>query len=126
MLQTYLLCQVYLLISAGLLLSDLTWSKLLFLVSLRSRVDADRKTQLVLKLAGFVTCLLLLAFPANPGPRGLGDALPALCCLMLSVLYVSMYRKDGNGVDKKKQHAAGRTALAVFAVHMLLPFLVLV
>lgn len=87
MLQIYILSVVYLLIGSGILLVGRYTVRLLFFVDLRKSIQDSPFWQMVLLFSGVLIALALLFFPIEPGPRFLGDLLPALAVLGLVVYY---------------------------------------
>lgn len=89
MMQVYLLGIAYLLLGAGMLLVDYYGGRLLLLIRLRSTFRSSRPCRLLFVVGGFLLVVLMLLFPVPPGPRILGDLIPAVNVFALWIWFVS-------------------------------------
>lgn len=126
MIQVYLLTEIYLILSALLLLLDFYRSELSFLLTLRHLIITSFRLRTGLFVAGLVLALLQLIFPIDPGPRFLGDLIPALATLLVAFWYNGFGKED---VKKSRISGSGRTRgyllLALALIHFLFPMAVL-
>lgn len=97
--QVYFLSIVYLLVGAGMLLVDHYGGRLLLLIRLRSTFRSSLAFRLLIVIGGFLLVILLLLFPAPPGPKILGDFIPALNVFALWIWLVS----QSIAVSKKRK-----------------------
>ncbi|AEC02161.1 hypothetical protein [Parasphaerochaeta coccoides] len=85
MIQAYYLSVTWLFGLAGLLLVGPYGGTLSVLLNLRSLFVNSRPVRVILAFLGFILGFLLLCFPIAPGPRILGDFIPAVVTLAGSV-----------------------------------------
>lgn len=138
--QIYFLSIVYLLLGAGILLSDAYGGKYALLLSLRYVFRTNRGFRLALIITGFALSLALGFFPVAPGPRLLGDLIPLGNTLLLTFWYIyhglthtgwqkpppekSVVETTGKYVEKNKRNLGFITAV-VALLHFLVPISVL-
>ncbi|MFA6688408.1 MAG: hypothetical protein ACOX6K_09120 [Sphaerochaetaceae bacterium] len=89
MIQVYFLSVAYLLVGAGLLLVDQYGGRLLLLIRLRSSFRNSKTFRAITIFGGLALVILLLVFPIPPGPKVLGDLVPAMNIMALWVWFVS-------------------------------------
>lgn len=140
MMQIYLLSIAYLLLGAGILLSDAYGGRYALLLSLRYLFRTNRFFLKVLIIIGFALSLALGFFPMAPGPRLLGDLIPMANTLLLTFWYVfhalrhtdedeppeekSVLKATGQYFEKNKRNLGFITSL-VALLHFLVPMSVL-
>lgn len=113
MMQVYFLSIVYLLIGAGMLLVDYYGGRLLLLIRLRSAFRSNRLFRLLILVGGLLLVVLLLLFPSPPGPRILGDLIPAVNILALWIWFLSQAvsvskKRDGNTPSNVDDESSSR------------------
>ncbi|MDY4609002.1 MAG: hypothetical protein SPD11_00100 [Sphaerochaetaceae bacterium] len=114
MMQVYFLGIVYLLLGAGMLLVDYYGGRLLLLIRLRSTFRSSRVCRLLIVVGGFLLVILTLLFPVPPGPRILGDLIPAMNIFALWIWFVSQAiaisrkRKDDSSAEGEEHPARNR------------------
>jgi hypothetical protein len=127
MIQCYFLSVVYLAVSGLLRLFDNHRSMLLFLLSFRQALSDNKKLRLAMGCGGFLLALLLTFFPVSPGPRALGDLIPAVFLVTEAVNYLRFAAKSSQILkNSEKDRIMGYAVLAAAAVHFLFPMGVLV
>jgi hypothetical protein len=89
MMQVYFLSIVYLLVGAGMLLVDYYGGRLLLLIRLRSTFRSSLACRLLIVVGGFLLVVLMMLFPVPPGPRIIGDLVPAVNVFALWIWFVS-------------------------------------
>lgn len=140
MMQIYLLSIVYLLLGAGILLSDAYGGRYSLLLSLRYAFRTKGVFRLGLIITGFALSLALGFFPMAPGPRLLGDLIPMANTLLLTIWYVfhalshtnedeplqekSVLEATGQYFEKHKRNL-GIITTVVALLHFLVPTSVL-
>ncbi len=140
MMQIYVLSIVYLLVGAGILLSDTYGGRFALLLSLRYIFRTKKVFRLVLIITGFALSLALGFFPMAPGPPLLGDLIPMANTLLLTFWYVfhalrhtdedeplrekSVLKATGQYFEKNKRNLGFITSL-VALLHFLVPMSVL-
>lgn len=140
MMQIYLLSVAYLLLGAGILLSDAYGGRYALLLSLRYLFRTNRFFLKVLIIIGFALSLALGFFPMAPGPRLLGDLIPMANTLLLTIWYAfhalrhsdeddqvqekSVLEATGQYFEKNKRNLGIITSI-VALLHFLVPMSVL-
>ncbi|MDY0288850.1 MAG: hypothetical protein RBR15_08505 [Sphaerochaeta sp.] len=138
--QIYLLSIAYLLVGAGILLSDAYGGRFALLLSLRYLFRTKKAFRTVLIIAGFALGLALGFFPVAPGPPLLGDLIPLANTALLTLWYISHALRHTEGdeiVDEqsvlkatgqyfeKNRRNFGFITLVVAVLHFLVPMSVL-
>lgn len=125
--QIYFLSEIYLLVSAMILLADRYGFKLIILLNVRSFYMAGRRRRILFPAFGLFLTAGLLIFPVMPGPAVIGDIIPAVTVL-LCVFNFFLFLADGQNqaFSGKKDRVLGWIALAVAALHFLFPGIVLI
>lgn len=126
MIQVYLLAVIYMLVSALLLLLDSYRSELSFLLTFRHLIITRPRLRVSLFIAGLLLTLLQLLFPIAPGPRLLGDLIPAIATLLCAFWYNGFGKED---VKKSRIFSSGKhrgySLLGLTIIHFLFPMAVL-
>ncbi len=137
--QLYLLAILYLVLGAGILLSDTYGLSFALLLSLRYAFRTRKVFRTILILSGFSLTVLLLFFPAEPGPSVLGDFVPLgnIFCLTIWYGYQTL-RGLGNTNEteqtvldatgmymERNKRNVGFLTILVAVLHFLAPQLVL-
>lgn len=129
MIQVYFLSVCYLFFGALLLLLPSYKVRLFFLLGVKNRIKEDRRIRMALFIAGLVLFLLQLFFPIAPGPRFLGDLVPAFTTLYVAFWIVKSYRhekaEDVIAAMGEGQKSLGFSILSLAVVHFLVPMCVL-
>ncbi len=134
MIQIYLLSVIYLLFSASLFLVDSYRSALSFAIIFKGVLQEKRRALHIYILIGFLIAILLLVFPVRPGPRVLGDLLPALCTLYSALFFRTQYslRRFDEGeayyetIRMERYKNIGIVILVIALLHFLFPDVVLI
>ncbi len=139
MMQGYLLSILYLSIGAAYLLADEYGARMPVLLSLRYHFRTQRWVRLALIISGTLLTLLLVFFPIAPGPVLLGDLLPCLNILFLTLYYLhqslsgkgdraeqpdSVIQATGEYVESNRRYV-GYVTVVVALLHFLLPQLII-
>lgn len=136
--QIYLLSIVYLSLGAAFLLTDFYALKFPMLLSLRYAFRTHKVFRRIMIIGGLLLSLAMGLFPMDPGPRILGDLIPALVvfCLTLWYAYQALRLSDakqdeqtvldatGKYLEHNKRNMAFVTIIVAF-IHFLAPQLVL-
>ena len=78
-------------------------------------------------LFGIVLGVLNLLFPSSPGPRFLGDLIPAIALFLASIYYPSLKEaRIGDATLYGKGKSRGLILLAISCFHFMLPNCVLI
>lgn len=133
MIQGYIAACVFLVTSSLFFLQNKYRLQLSFLLRFYTLIRTNRRANNVYVSIGYVTVLLLLLFPIAPGPRVLGDFVPALVILYDTLYFhITFIRRKKEGekdyLDLRKESRRviiGWTGIAVAAVHFLLPAFIL-
>ena len=133
MIQVFLLSEIYLVLCGLLLLMDSYRSSLSFLLRFRAFLQENPKSSKAFFLFGLITGILMLCFPASPGPIVLGDLIPSLAILSAALYFKVEYSESND--DKERAYAgakllnarkrAGYVYLAIAILHFILPSFVL-
>lgn len=138
--QLYFLSIVYLLMGSAFLLSDTYGLSFPLLLSLRYAFRTKRIFRRILIALGLLLTIALALFPMDPGPKFLGDFIPLINILSLTVWYafqalrgVGVMQEDeqtmlgatGLYVERNKRNV-GYLTLAIAIIHFIAPQLVLV
>lgn len=128
MIQFYLLSVVFLVLSAGLLLTDRFGTHLLFLMNMKTYYSSRKLVQTVWIVIGLVIATAIVFFPIDPGPIILGDLLPAATIVLVVLHFIRRLGKTDSVEDfnNGKRNALGYFALGVSLVHFLFPWVVVV
>lgn len=126
MTQVYFLYLLYGTMETFLLLSELRpESPGSLYSSLRAFVSKDSRSRDIFTLSGLLVALLLPFFPMDPGPRFLGDLVPALWLVYTTFMLALGYAgKHAHSIRWAKE--TGLISLFVTALHFLFPSLVLI
>ncbi len=152
MMQVYFLSIAYMLLGVGMLLVDHSGGRLLLLIRIRKAFRSTKRMRIFVILLGFLLTVLLLVLPVPPGPMVLGDLVPALTVLALTIWFLSqsieisskskvvpgfnegvqdedsldedMLHYTGNFIEKNKT-VFGYIVLTVAVLHFLVPMSVL-
>ncbi|HLW21906.1 MAG TPA: hypothetical protein VKZ39_01845 [Sphaerochaetaceae bacterium] len=98
MLQVYLLTIGYLLIGSGLLLVDEYGGQYILLIRLRRTVRSNLIVSVLLIVLGLLLSVAKFSYPIPPGPVLIGDLLPLVGCIMLTVYHTTqlvVYKRQG-------------------------------
>jgi hypothetical protein len=140
MMQLYFLSIAYLLMGSAFLLSDTYGLSFPLLLSLRYAFRTKRIFRRILIALGLLLTIALALFPMDPGPKFLGDFIPMINILSLTVWYafqalrgVGVMQEDeqtmlgatGLYVERNKRNV-GYLTLAIAIIHFIAPQLVLV
>ncbi|MBQ0071011.1 MAG: hypothetical protein KBS81_04025 [Spirochaetales bacterium] len=133
MIQGYLAACVFLVMSSLFFLQNKYRLQLSFLLRFYTLIRTSHKANRIYVAIGYVTTALLLLFPIAPGPRVLGDFIPALFTLYDTLYFhITFIRRKKEGekdyLDLKKESrrvVIGWSGIAVAAVHFLLPSFIL-
>ncbi len=84
------------------------------------------KLRIVFSVFGVFLGVLNLLFPSSPGPKFLGDLIPAISLLLASIYYLSLKEERiGDATLYGKGRTRGVILLVVACFHFLLPNCVL-
>ncbi|MFA5446705.1 MAG: hypothetical protein WC233_00345 [Sphaerochaeta sp.] len=139
MMQAYLLSVLYLCYGAAFLLADEHGARFPSLLSLRYYFRTNRWVRAFVIIIGIILTALLSFFPMDPGPVLLGDLLPMINTLSLTVYFLHQSIKGAEEVGERKEsvlHATGQYVdhnrryvgyftLVVAVLHFILPQLVI-
>lgn len=134
MIQGYFLSLFYLIMTSLICYQSKYRLELSFMLRFTDNLEKNKKLFVAFISMGFVTTAILLFFPESPGPRILGDLIPALM-VFYNTLYilVMIKRKEKNAspdcLDMRKGErkiALARLSAAVAVLHFLLPSFVLI
>ncbi len=131
MIQFYFLSIAYIVFSALIILPEKWKRTLSFLILFRSRLREVRRSRWLYFLSGFLIGLGTLLFPVAPGPRIIGDFIPAFFVFFLSLMIFFIFsdkREDAyiESLRTERFERIGKISLAAAFIHFLFPFLVLV
>ncbi len=133
MAQVYLLEELYLFLSAMMLLGDQYGAQLPILLSLRYAFRRVAWVRHLFFWGGFSLGIISLFVPYAPGPRLLGDLVVTLTLFPLCAWYAFLTRSQNHGegggalanhIEKHKK-GWGIAVLGVALIHFLFPMLVL-
>lgn len=140
MIQVYLLCVIYLLLGSGFLLSDSYGVQFPLLLSLRYYFRNSKSFRRLLVLSGTLLAVALCLFPVSPGPVFLGDLIPMINVLGLTLWYMfqafravnttageeenSVLEATGQYFEKNKR-VFGYLTICIACLHFLVPVSVL-
>ncbi|MCR5732082.1 MAG: hypothetical protein K6G51_04005 [Sphaerochaetaceae bacterium] len=125
MIQLYVITLIYLFLAASTALYDTYRGLFSFVFSYRHRLHSNRRFRHFIIISGPVLALLNLFFPQDPGPRYLGNLVPAFACLYSAYFYIR-YIKGGAAEDiLNPSPFKGYMLFLVTILHFLFPFLVL-
>ena len=128
MIQVFFLIEVFLLMSAGILLADKYGMRLLILINLRDWFYTKKTFRRFFLICGAVLSILTVVFPISPGPMIIGDLLPVITVLMDIIYFLNHSGTDCIPTEftDKKRTRLGVFTLTVFLIHFILPSVVLV
>ena len=133
MIQIYLLSVFYLVFSSLLLLVDSYRRKLSFMLKPKSRLRESARMLNLYFLLGLAVSILLMAFPMEPGPRIVGDIVPAVLVMGMAFFFRVLYSERNR--ERSDSYLAGRkmmvrwlgfACLAAAFIHFLFPSMVLI
>ena len=124
--QIYFLTVFYLFLTAFFLLIESYREYLTFMIKYRHILLSSNKLKVIFFIFGIVLGFLNLFFPSSPGPKFLGDLIPAISLFLSSIYYVSLKEeKIGDATLYGKGKTRGILLLLVAGFHFLLPNCVL-
>ncbi len=134
MIQGYFLTLVYLVVSSLIYFQSKYRLELAFMLRFTDALERDRRYLYSFSALGLLTFLILLFFPVSPGPKILGDLVPALVVLYNTLYFFIMIKRKEKSeradyLDRKRSErriALGWISLSVALLHFLFPSFVLV
>ena len=124
--QIYFLTIFYLILTAFFLLIESYREYLTFMIRYRHILLSSIKLRIVFSVFGVFLGVLNLLFPSSPGPKFLGDLIPAISLLLASIYYLSLKEERiGDATLYGKGRTRGVILLVVACFHFLLPNCVL-
>lgn len=133
MIQTFLLCELYMILSALLLLIDYHRSRLSFLLRFRAQLQENGRLLRIFFLFGIAIAIAALLLPVPPGPMVLGDLIPSLATIILAIYVKVSYSR---AMDSDEEYSSPRAskgrprlgygALVIAILHFILPSFVLI
>ena len=125
--QIYFLTIFYLTLTAFFLLIESYREYLTFMIRYRHILLSSIKLRVFFFLFGIVLGELNLLFPSSPGPRFLGDLIPAIALFLASIYYPSLKEaRIGDATLYGKGKSRGLILLAISCFHFMLPNCVLI
>ena len=125
--QIYFLTIFYLTLTAFFLLIESYREYLTFMIRYRHISLSSIKLRVFFFLFGIVLGVLNLLFPSSPGPRFLGDLIPAIALFLASIYYPSLKEaRIGDATLYGKGKTRGLILLAISCFHFMLPNCVLI
>ena len=125
--QIYFLTIFYLTLTAFFLLIESYREYLTFMIRYRHILLSSIKLRVFFFLFGIVLGVLNLLFPSSPGPRFLGDLIPAIALFLASIYYPSLKEaRIGDATLYGKGKSRGLILLAISCLHFMLPNCVLI
>ena len=125
--QIYFLTIFYLTLTAFFLLIESYREYLTFMIRYRHILLISIKLRVFFFLFGIVLGVLNLLFPSSPGPRFLGDLIPAIALFLASIYYPSLKEaRIGDATLYGKGKTRGLILLAISCFHFMLPNCVLI
>ncbi|MBR1938401.1 MAG: hypothetical protein IJ836_05560 [Spirochaetales bacterium] len=126
MIQLYVITLIYLFLAASTALYDSYRRLFAFVFSFRLRLHSDKLFRNFIIILGPVLTVLNLLFPQDPGPRYLGNLVPAFACFYSAYFYIK-YIKGGDARDiLNPSPVKGYLLLTITVLHFLFPYLVLI
>ncbi len=134
MIQGYFLSVFFLLLTSLMYYQTKYRMELSFMLRFMDYLESDRRCLVVYLISGLFITSVLLFLPISPGPRWLGDLIPALIVFYNTLYFFVMIKrkekKESNldWLDKRKGEKKillARLSLAVGVIHFLLPSFVL-
>lgn len=130
MMQSFLLCEVFLTISSLLILLDSYRESLSFLLRFRTWLQDNKWGRNLFSVIGFAISLLVLLFPVDPGPMIIGDIIPALAVFGLVLFFRKEYSGEGAvfaGTELGKgRRILGYIVFGIALLHFIVPSFVLI
>ena len=131
MIQFYPLSVIYLAISSLILLPESWNSRFTYMIIIRGRLREEKRFRRVFLLSGLIIGAGTLFFPISPGPRILGDLIPAFMSVFLSLMINFIYsdkREDAyiESLRADRFEHIGKLSLLIALIHFLFPHLILV
>ena len=131
--QIYLLSIAYMVFSSLLLLLPAFRPQLSFMLRINALLKENRVALDAYFFSALTVAILLLFFPASPGPVFIGDLLPALAIIFQAFYFRITYsekNKDSaeifyEGMWQARKTQAGMICLAIALAHFLLPSFVM-
>jgi len=127
MFQFFFLTEVFLFLSAGLLLANKYGMRLLFLINIRDFFCSKKTFRIVYGIVGLFCASVLFFFPTEPRPSAIGDLIPLLMILFDLVYVETKYLKSIYETDlsDSANSSIGVLNLVVALVHFIIPSIVL-
>ena len=125
--QIYFLTIFYLTLTAFFLLIESYREYLTFMIIYRHILLSSIKLRVFFFLFGIVLGVLNLLFPSSPGPRFLGDLIPAIALFLASIYYPSLKEaRIGDATLYGKGKTRGLILFAISCFDCMLPNCVLI
>ena len=133
MIQGYILSVLYLSLSSLMFLQTKYRLQLSFVLRFSSFLVSNKNALNIFSLIGAMIFIILLFFPISPGPRILGDLIPALMVLYETLYFFIVYgrediKKDREYINFSKEErkvTLGWISMIVAIVHFAFPSFVL-
>ncbi|MDY5930982.1 MAG: hypothetical protein SPJ34_03020 [Candidatus Ornithospirochaeta sp.] len=133
MIQLYFLSIVYLVFSSLLLLLPEFRRELSFMLRIKAFIMESSHALDALFYSGLLLFFLMLLFPIKPGPRIIGDAIPAFFIAGEAFFFRMEYSEKRKGarnpssseIISERRRTAGAIGIAIAAMHFLFPSIVL-
>ena len=125
--QIYFLTIFYLTLTAFFLLIESYREYLTFMIRYRHILLSSIKLRVFFFIFGIVLGVLNLLFPSSPGPRFLGDLIPAIALFLASIYYPSLKEaRIGDATLYGKGKSRGLILLCISCFHFMLSNCVLI
>jgi|LSQX01.2.fsa_nt_gb hypothetical protein len=138
--QVYFLTVAYLLVGGGVLLGDEYGGRSHLLLRLKNSVNSSKLTHLIFIIVGLFVTFWKIFLPIPPGPPLLGDFVPTLATLILTIYYLVRLKRLAGGREEKELAVVKHTSsylernkrnlgfflVAVALLHFLFPQAVLI
>lgn len=128
MIQIYVLTLLYLCFGIAILFTCRYGNTFLFLINVKTNFVRNKKSRFWAIFSGFILTVGNLFFPIDPGPVILGDFIPAISCIGLSIFFMAMNNNPDEqefNLNKDKTYIWGWIISGVFILHFFVPSLVL-
>ena len=133
MIQGYILSFLYLALASLMFLQNKYRLQLSFVLIFSSFLISNKKALNIFTIAGAVIVIILVFFPISPGPKVLGDLIPALMILYETLYFYIVYGKEE--IKKEREYInfskegrkvmLGWLSLIIALVHFVFPSFVL-
>lgn len=124
----YFISIIYIAFGGLLLLLDSYRAQLTFMLRIRQNLEENSNYRYFASAFGVLMFILLLVIPIEPGPKLIGDIIPAFASLVIALSIFFSKRKSVDAVkimDFSTKKYLGFTMLAIAFIHFLLPSFVL-